>query len=74
MRFLRFALRLSFFLVAETLLWFVASFGSHLGLDRASEALVQHGRLVDWLWGRNARQGDIERLGHHSDERIWVRG
>ena len=57
MRFLRFAMRLPFFLIAVAVLWSAALMGSHLfGLDRVSEALKQHGRLVDWLRGRKARQ------------------
>jgi hypothetical protein len=56
MRCLRFAIRLPSFLIAEAVLWSVASFGSHLGLHRPSEALAQHRRLVDWLWDRKAGQ------------------
>jgi hypothetical protein len=57
MRLLRFATRLPFFLIAEAVLWFVALVGSHLFfLDRTSEALQQHGRLVEWLRGRKGRQ------------------
>jgi hypothetical protein len=52
MRYLRFATRLPFFLMAETALWCAAVFGSHmLFLDRTSEALEQHRRLVDWVQG-----------------------
>src|ERR1700686_38692 len=51
MHFIRFATRLPFFLIAEATLWCAASFGSHLGLHRGSEALEQHRRLVDWLRG-----------------------
>jgi hypothetical protein len=56
MRFLRFAIKLPFFLIAEAVLWFIAAMGSHFGLHRVTEALTQHKRLVDWLWGRKARQ------------------
>jgi hypothetical protein len=56
MRCLRFAIKLPFFLIAEAVLWLVASFASHLGLHQASETLAQHRRLVDWLCGRKAQQ------------------
>jgi hypothetical protein len=56
MRFLRFAIKLPFFLIAEAGLSFVASFASHWGLHQACETLAQHRRLVDWLCGRKARQ------------------
>jgi hypothetical protein len=46
------AIRLPFFLIAEVTLWYTAAFGYHvLFLNRISEAIEQHKRLVDWLRG-----------------------
>jgi hypothetical protein len=50
---LRFAMKLPFFMIAEIVLWLVASVVSHLGLHEVSETLAQHRRLVDWLRSRN---------------------
>jgi hypothetical protein len=62
MRYLRFATRLPFFLIAEAALWSAALFGSHLlFVDRGSEALKQHRRLVDWLQGVPKEHKVVER-------------
>jgi hypothetical protein len=56
MRFLRFAIRLPVFLIAVAVLWSVTLIGIHpFGLDRVSEALKHHERLVDWLRGRKGQ-------------------
>jgi hypothetical protein len=56
------AIRLPFFLIAEAALWCAAAFGSHLlFLNRGSEALEQHRRLVDWLRGDPKDHKVVER-------------
>jgi hypothetical protein len=60
------AIRLPFFLIAEAALWSAAAFGSHLlfhllFLNRGSEALEQHRRLVDWLRGVPKEHKVVER-------------
>jgi hypothetical protein len=62
MRYLRFATRLPFFLIAEAALWCAALFGRHLlFLNRESEALEQHRRLLDWLRGVPKEHKVVER-------------
>lgn len=57
MRYVWFVVKLPLFLVAEGLLWLVACMGSHFGLHPDSEALLQHSRLMDWLWNRKPAAG-----------------
>jgi hypothetical protein len=51
MRFIRFAIKLPVFLLADGLMWFSAAFVSHMGIHRGSQALEEHKRWVDWLRG-----------------------
>ena len=56
MLFLRFAIKLLFFLIAEAVLWFVASICQPFGSSSGFRNTRQHRQLVDWLCGRKARQ------------------
>ena len=49
----RFIILLALFVVAEIVLWFVASLASRIGIHQPAETLLRHRQLVDWLLDRN---------------------